>query len=209
MLPLEILLEYAAAHGTTENVRYRRRHPIRHARHARAADAARSARRTATPSRTRSSSSSDDVLQVEHGSLYPALHRLEDKGLDRGVLGHVRGQPQGEVLPPDAGRPALPRQGDAAGGSCWSARGRRACWDPAVGETRHGMAAILAARTTGRRAGARARVLSRARSRSPARRRHRRPTTRATPRTRKLGNPTRIREEVYEPNSVPVGSNGS
>ena len=26
-------------------------------------------------------SSSEDVLQVEHGSLYPALHRLEDKGL--------------------------------------------------------------------------------------------------------------------------------
>jgi len=25
--------------------------------------------------------SSDDVLQVEHGSLYPALHRLEDRGL--------------------------------------------------------------------------------------------------------------------------------
>jgi transcriptional regulator len=25
--------------------------------------------------------SSDDVLQVEHGSLYPALHRLEDNGL--------------------------------------------------------------------------------------------------------------------------------
>lgn len=25
--------------------------------------------------------SSEDVLQVEHGSLYPALHRLEDKGL--------------------------------------------------------------------------------------------------------------------------------
>src|SRR5215469_12667262 len=24
---------------------------------------------------------SDDVLQVEHGSLYPALHRLEQKGL--------------------------------------------------------------------------------------------------------------------------------
>jgi transcriptional regulator len=23
----------------------------------------------------------DDVLQVEHGSLYPALHRLEDQGL--------------------------------------------------------------------------------------------------------------------------------
>ena len=25
--------------------------------------------------------SSDSVLQVEHGSLYPALHRLEDRGL--------------------------------------------------------------------------------------------------------------------------------
>ena len=25
--------------------------------------------------------SSDDVLQVEHGSLYPALHRLENQGL--------------------------------------------------------------------------------------------------------------------------------
>jgi PadR family transcriptional regulator PadR len=25
--------------------------------------------------------SSEDVLQVEHGSLYPALHRLEDRGL--------------------------------------------------------------------------------------------------------------------------------
>jgi transcriptional regulator len=25
--------------------------------------------------------SSDDVLQVEHGSLYPGLHRLEDQGL--------------------------------------------------------------------------------------------------------------------------------
>jgi PadR family transcriptional regulator, regulatory protein PadR len=25
--------------------------------------------------------SSDQVLQVEHGSLYPALHRLEDQGL--------------------------------------------------------------------------------------------------------------------------------
>jgi PadR family transcriptional regulator, regulatory protein PadR len=25
--------------------------------------------------------SSEDVLQVEHGSLYPALHRLDDKGL--------------------------------------------------------------------------------------------------------------------------------
>jgi transcriptional regulator len=26
-------------------------------------------------------SSSEEILQVEHGSLYPALHRLEDQGL--------------------------------------------------------------------------------------------------------------------------------
>lgn len=31
--------------------------------------------------------SSDEVLQVEHGSLYPALHRLEDKGLIAGFWG--------------------------------------------------------------------------------------------------------------------------
>jgi PadR family transcriptional regulator, regulatory protein PadR len=30
---------------------------------------------------------SDDVLQVEHGSLYPALYRLEDKGLIAGFWG--------------------------------------------------------------------------------------------------------------------------
>lgn len=30
---------------------------------------------------------SDAVLQVEHGSLYPALHRLEDRGLVAGFWG--------------------------------------------------------------------------------------------------------------------------
>src|SRR3954447_16429786 len=30
---------------------------------------------------------SEDVLQVEHGSLYPALHRLEDRGWIAAVLG--------------------------------------------------------------------------------------------------------------------------
>ncbi|HET9399658.1 MAG TPA: PadR family transcriptional regulator [Candidatus Acidoferrales bacterium] len=30
---------------------------------------------------------SDDVLQVEHGSLYPALHRLEDRGWIAGFWG--------------------------------------------------------------------------------------------------------------------------
>jgi len=30
---------------------------------------------------------SDDVLQVEHGSLYPALHRIEDRGWISGFWG--------------------------------------------------------------------------------------------------------------------------
>ena len=34
----------------------------------------------ATPLRTPSNSPSDEILQVEHGSLYPALYRLEDRG---------------------------------------------------------------------------------------------------------------------------------
>jgi DNA-binding PadR family transcriptional regulator len=32
---------------------------------------------------------SEDVLQVEHGSLYPALHRLEERGRDCGILGDL------------------------------------------------------------------------------------------------------------------------
>src|SRR6202167_4200127 len=31
--------------------------------------------------------SSEDILQVEHGSLYPALHRLEDQGLIKSFWG--------------------------------------------------------------------------------------------------------------------------
>jgi transcriptional regulator len=31
--------------------------------------------------------SSTDILQVEHGSLYPALHRLEDRGFISGFWG--------------------------------------------------------------------------------------------------------------------------
>jgi PadR family transcriptional regulator PadR len=43
---------------------------------------------------------SEEVLQVEHGSLYPALHRL-----DRVLLGHIRKQPARAVLPADTPRP--------------------------------------------------------------------------------------------------------
>ena len=55
---------------------------------------------------------SDRVLQVEHGSLYPALHRLEDRAAGGVVLGHFGKQPQSEVLPADARR-----QEDARGGN--------------------------------------------------------------------------------------------
>ena len=46
--------------------------------------------------------SSDDVLLVEQGSLYPALHRLIKRGLDRFRTRHVREQSAREVLPADA-----------------------------------------------------------------------------------------------------------
>ncbi len=41
---------------------------------------------------------SEDVLQVEQGSLYPALHRLDGPGLGGVVVGSEREQSQGEVL---------------------------------------------------------------------------------------------------------------
>ena len=45
---------------------------------------------------------SDDVLQVEQGSLYPALHRLIKRGMDFGGGRDVREQSPGEVLPADS-----------------------------------------------------------------------------------------------------------
>ena len=41
---------------------------------------------------------SDAVLQVNQGSLYPALHRLEQQGLISAEWGELREQPPGEVL---------------------------------------------------------------------------------------------------------------
>ena len=42
---------------------------------------------------------SENALEVEQGSLYPALHRLEDRGLLVLRMGRERKQPQGKVLP--------------------------------------------------------------------------------------------------------------
>ena len=41
---------------------------------------------------------SGDAQQVSDGSLYPALHKLEQQGLDPGRVEAEREQPQGEVL---------------------------------------------------------------------------------------------------------------
>ena len=42
---------------------------------------------------------SEDVLQVEQGSLYPALHRLIKRGVDFGGRGDVGKQSPRQVLP--------------------------------------------------------------------------------------------------------------
>src|SRR5262244_2276898 len=57
---------------------------------------------------------SEDVLQVEHGSLYPALHRLEDRGWIASFSGTVRKQPKSEVLPADSGRKKTAGRADGA-----------------------------------------------------------------------------------------------
>ena len=63
---------------------------------------------------------SEDVLQVEHGSLYPALQRLERQGwIASGWKADARGRD--EVLPSDPRRPETTHRGGVAmatGGSC-------------------------------------------------------------------------------------------
>ena len=46
----------------------------------------------------------DNALKVEEGSLYPALHRLENKGLIESAVGHLREQSAGQVLHAHTGR---------------------------------------------------------------------------------------------------------
>ena len=49
---------------------------------------------------------SEDVLQINQGSLYPALHRLEHQGWIRGRMGGLRIGPPRQVLPADGVRAA-------------------------------------------------------------------------------------------------------
>src|ERR1700755_2704539 len=53
---------------------------------------------------------SGDALQIEGGSLYPALYRLERR------VGHHRDQAEGEVLPPLARRARPPAAADGGVG---------------------------------------------------------------------------------------------
>src|SRR5712692_3204686 len=60
---------------------------------------------------------SEDILQVEHGSLYPALHRLEDRGWIASFWGNLREQPPGAILPADCDRPQTASRADQPLGS--------------------------------------------------------------------------------------------
>ena len=54
---------------------------------------------------------SDDVLQVEHGSLYPALHRLEDRGWIASFWGSSENNRKAKYYrPTPAGRKQLSAQ---------------------------------------------------------------------------------------------------
>ena len=72
---------------------------------------------------------SRDVLQVNQGSLYPALHRLEQQGLIAAAVGQLREQPAGEVLRADQAPAASswPRRPGTGNGCCAApvARGAR------------------------------------------------------------------------------------
>ena len=47
---------------------------------------------------------SGEQLQIQQGSLYPALYRPGTPGLDRQRVGRIGQQAQGKVLPSDCGR---------------------------------------------------------------------------------------------------------
>ena len=62
---------------------------------------------------------SDDLLRVQQGSLYPALHRLEHQGWIDGRMGRVGEQSPGPLLLADQGRPQAARgRGRRNGSAC-------------------------------------------------------------------------------------------
>ena len=55
---------------------------------------------------------SEEVLQVEHGSLYPALHRLEDRQWIASFWGTSENNRRARYLPHHAARPSAARGTD-------------------------------------------------------------------------------------------------
>jgi hypothetical protein len=64
--------------------------------------------------------SSADLLLIERGSLYPALHRLEAKGLDRVGMEGFGSEPASEVLPAHQNGAKRNWWLSNPSGSCWS-----------------------------------------------------------------------------------------
>src|ERR1044072_5080949 len=60
---------------------------------------------------------SQEVLQVQQGSLYPALHRLEQQGGVRAAVASDRARPSSQVLFAHAQRPPSAREGVGAVGA--------------------------------------------------------------------------------------------
>ena len=74
---------------------------------------------------------SEDVLQVEQGSLYPALHRLIKRGMDFRPGRHVGKQSPGQILPADSQGAATiggrdQQMGQASGSHCADSHARGA-----------------------------------------------------------------------------------
>ena len=65
----------------------------------------------------------EQAIRLNQGTLYPALVRLEQKGLDQGDLADHREQPRGQVLRDHpSGHPGARRTGGAGGSArpAWS-----------------------------------------------------------------------------------------
>ena len=141
---------------------------------------------------------SEEVLQIEHGSLYPALHRLGRSRLDRILLGDLGEQSQSEVLPADAGGTKTIDCADHALGTGGSS-------DRPHPETGRGVNAMSLRRFFRRAKWDRERlagdrVVPADRDRRQHRARHAVHEARAAA-CRKFGNSTLIREEIYRMNT--------
>ena len=70
---------------------------------------------------------SDDVLQVEQGSLYPGAASPDQARLDRRRRRHLREQPPRQVLSADAEGPQAAHASRPASGTSWPAPSRASC----------------------------------------------------------------------------------